>query len=203
MKNYNKKPYDKEYTLEELNSVIKTFQQAKDDGDVYYFTGVLCKHNHLSMRYVSSNRCIKCVFDRIEREREHVRKVQKDYYNKNKEKFIEYRIENLEYYLFISSKNRAKKKNIEFTITQEDIIIPDICPVFGVPLDRSAADRVYSPSIDRFDNDVGYTKDNIRIISTRANKLKNNATLEELKNIVEYLENSKSSVITPEKNFIF
>ena len=81
--------------------------------------------------------------------------------------------------LFSRAKYRAKVKGLEFSITKEDIIIPDTCPLLGIPMT--------SPSLDRKDSDKGYTPDNIWVISTRANTLKNNATLMELQTLVENL----------------
>lgn len=37
-----------------------------------------------------------------------------------------------------------------------------------------------SPSLDRIDNDIGYVKDNIWVISQRANQMKGDASKEEL-----------------------
>jgi hypothetical protein len=45
-----------------------------------------------------------------------------------------------------------------------------------------------SPSVDRIDNTLGYTPDNVCVISHRANQLKRNASLDELKRIVAYME---------------
>lgn len=36
-------------------------QEAKQQGKVRYFTGLLCKNNHISQRYVSTNQCASCV----------------------------------------------------------------------------------------------------------------------------------------------
>jgi hypothetical protein len=44
-----------------------------------------------------------------------------------------------------------------------------------------------APSVDRINSTKGYTKDNIWIISHRANQLKNDATLAEMKLMVENL----------------
>lgn len=94
-----------------------------------------------------------------------------------------------EYRLFQSARCRAKKKNLEFTIELSDIIIPEICPMLGVKLERKGAGaaQAYSPSIDRIDPTKGYIKGNITILSWRANMLKNNMTFEEAKMLLAYL----------------
>lgn len=76
------------------------------------------------------------------------------------------------------SKSRAKKKNIPFNITEDDIVIPDRCPVFGVEFIYGDKDLTYS--IDRIIPELGYTKDNIVIVSNKANMIKNNASPEEI-----------------------
>ena len=87
------------------------------------------------------------------------------------------------------ARKRAKEKGLEFSITADDISIPDICPVLGIPLFSGQSKWCdNSPSLDRIDNLKGYTKENIAVISLRANQLKNDGTLEELKLIVEYVE---------------
>jgi hypothetical protein len=45
-----------------------------------------------------------------------------------------------------------------------------------------------APSIDRIDNNKGYTKDNIMVISRRANILKKDATFDELITIGKFYE---------------
>lgn len=87
--------------------------------------------------------------------------------------------------IFDRAKSRARLKDREFSISLEDIIISETCPVFGVPMKEGTP---YAPSIDRKDSNKGYTKDNIQIISTRANILKNNATPKELKLLIKFLE---------------
>ena len=89
--------------------------------------------------------------------------------------------------MFNNSKARAKKSGLEFTITKQDIIIPEYCPVLGLKLDRTTIDDwTTSPSIDRIDNTKGYTKENIVVVSRRANILKKDATKEELKCLSDY-----------------
>jgi len=59
-----------------------------------------------------------------------------------------------------------------------DIVIPDVCPIMGVPFNRM--DKKFSPSIDRIVPELGYIKGNIQVISTLANSMKWNSTREEL-----------------------
>ena len=91
--------------------------------------------------------------------------------------------------LYDNAKQRAKKSNIEFTLTKEDVIIPDTCPVFGFALKREDRETwMCAPSIDRIDNTRGYVKDNIIIVSRRANILKKDATINELIKLANYYE---------------
>lgn len=99
------------------------------------------------------------------------------------------RRDNLERHMTNDARKRAKQKGIEFSITSEDIFIPEYCPVLGLELFIGDGKRSpNSPSLDRIDNTKGYTPDNIMVISTRANQLKNDATVEELRAIVKYME---------------
>jgi hypothetical protein len=50
-----------------------------------------------------------------------------------------------------------------------------------------------SPSLDRIVPELGYVKGNVRVISDRANRIKRDATLEELRAIVKYVEETKGS----------
>lgn len=87
--------------------------------------------------------------------------------------------------LLRSAKSRAKAKGLPFAITVADISIPLLCPVLGIPLVRAegiAADQ--SPTIDQIIPGAGYTPDNVRVISYRANRLKCDATLEEMELIL-------------------
>ena len=81
------------------------------------------------------------------------------------------------------SRQRAKTKGIPFSITRQDIDIPDFCPVLRIPLQRALGNGSplpNSPSLDRFDSSLGYVPGNVRIISYKANCMKSNATWSEL-----------------------
>lgn len=87
------------------------------------------------------------------------------------------------------ARKRAKIKNVPFDLTEKDIIVPELCPVLNIPLISGIGKRTdNSPSLDRVVPEKGYIKSNIRIISNRANVLKNNATIEELRAVIKYME---------------
>lgn len=126
----------------------------------------------------------------------------KQIYNNRREKALEY---NKKYYqehrteiklkravndtflnrILNQAKIRANHANLPFDITFEDLTIPEVCPLLNTPMIIGSGED--SPSIDRVDNTKGYTKDNIRIISKRANRMKSNIDLEFAKKLVIYL----------------
>lgn len=81
-----------------------------------------------------------------------------------------------------AAKQRAHKGGIEFSLREEDIVIPENCPFLNIPLTNLFGEgRVFSnASIDRIDPTKGYVKENIQIISDLANRMKQNATPEQL-----------------------
>lgn len=91
--------------------------------------------------------------------------------------------------LWSGAKNRSRLKNIDFSIEIEDIIIPSVCPVFGVPM---IVGTPFAPSLDRVDSTKGYIKDNIQVISWKANAMKQDATPEELEKFANWIKNLKT-----------
>ncbi len=88
----------------------------------------------------------------------------------------------MEYYLWAAAKKRAKEKGLPFDILVEDIVVPDRCPVFGVPLTKQEIKAgPFSPSLDRIIPFLGYTKDNVQVISKKANAMKLDASPDELR----------------------
>lgn len=109
-----------------------------------------------------------------------------DYYTEYNQRW---RIKHPERYLVHKARGSAKARNLDFDLTEEDIYIPEECPVLGIKFDNSVkSDKNNSPSIDRLDNSKGYTKDNVNVISWRANNLKSDGTLEEFKKLVSWME---------------
>ena len=66
---------------------------------------------------------------------------------------------------------------------------PKVCPVLGIELDWKAkvnGGQNNSPSLDRIDSTKDYIPGNVMIMSRLANVMKNNATLEQLKQFSRY-----------------
>ena len=85
--------------------------------------------------------------------------------------------------------------NIEFSLPFEEDMYPDVCPVFGTRLiygDPSVS-RHNRPSFDKVVPAKGYTRENVCIISFKANFLKNNASLDDIKRILSYIKKSLRS----------
>lgn len=95
----------------------------------------------------------------------------------------------IEYKLLKDAKKRAKQFNREYNIDITDIIIPNLCPILNIPIIISKGKCTEnSPSLDRINSKYGYIKGNVRVISLRANRLKQDSTIEELKKIILYME---------------
>jgi len=114
-----------------------------------------------------------------------ISKQNKKYYQDNKKR-IDARIKlyeqnNKEQKILRRAKKRAIADNIPFDIDVTDIVIPSHCPILQIPLVKSskhASDN--SPSLDKIIPSFGYVKGNVQIISNKANRLKSNASLEDL-----------------------
>ena len=114
--------------------------------------------------------------------------------NYNAERSQRYRKANPEKRLWSIAKERAKKKGLEFTIDPEDVIIPKICPLLGIELrtDTTMKTVQHAASIDRIDPTLGYVKGNVRVISYKANAMKNDATQKELVTFAKAILNEAS-----------
>lgn len=91
-------------------------------------------------------------------------------------------------YLVCEARKRAKKLGIEFNIEESELVVPETCPYLGVkiiyegdnPTRRKGWVNPFCASLDRIDPTKGYIKGNVQIISVLANRMKNNATKEQL-----------------------
>lgn len=136
--------------------------------------------------------------ENYEEHKEEYLEYKKEYYQENKEHYSELdkrnRKNNPAKYLLKAAKKRAKEKNLPLDISEEDIIIPEVCPVLSIPIiiGNSLEDRETSPSLDKVIPELGYVKGNVKVISFRANSLKRDGHIEDFENIIKYIkENTK------------
>jgi hypothetical protein len=112
-----------------------------------------------------------------------------EFHKETKDRMAKYRAEYNERVLLSNARVRAKKSNLEFNLIEEDVVIPEKCPLMDIPLFRGTNFvKDNSPCIDRIDNTKGYTKDNIRVISYLGNRLKSNATKEQLLYFADHIK---------------
>lgn len=99
--------------------------------------------------------------------------------------------ENAVSYQITNARNRTKGRGLEFNLKLEDLLpLPTHCPVFGFPLNYQS-DNSNDPtgfSLDRIDNDKGYVRGNVIVVSLKANKLKRDASLEDLRQLLAFYE---------------
>lgn len=85
-------------------------------------------------------------------------------------------------------KARAKKTGLPFDLTLDDIEVPEVCPLLGIPVFPSKGYMTdNSPALDRKVPKLGYVKGNVWIISSRANRIKTDATTDEIIRVGEAL----------------
>ena len=130
----------------------------------------------------------------------------KKYYQDNKEKILarnkkyHNKIVNIKKYTDISIPFLNKKisnmrdRSNDVTLTAEELLelIPkDLkCPVFRTKFSFGEGNdwttKQNSMSVDRIDNNKGYHKDNVVIVSFKANVMKSTATLKELYQVADF-----------------
>lgn len=82
-----------------------------------------------------------------------------------------------------ASRARAKKSGLEHTLTHGWLVAnaPAACPLLEEPLQyNNTRTTSFSPAVDRIDNEQGYTPENCWVVSMIANRIKTNATLEQI-----------------------
>jgi hypothetical protein len=135
--------------------------------------------------------------EHYQRNKKEVRRKQAEYYQQNKEAAKRRNDRRPPASKMLSSaKQRARRKDLPFDLELEDIVVPTHCPVLGMELrSGTCQDRDASPSLDRIDPALGYVKGNVHVISQKANRIKNDATLAELQAVTKYLEEITCGII--------
>jgi hypothetical protein len=101
------------------------------------------------------------------------------------------------HYTAKTATSRARQNKLPYDKDLSKLILPDSCPVLGITLnysrnynreERRLGPQYDSPSLDRIVPVNGYVIDNLRVISWRANLLKRDATLDEIRRVLAYME---------------
>lgn len=89
------------------------------------------------------------------------------------------------------AKQSSAKRGIPFDLDDRALLMPKFCPVLGIELrygPHTGGIGADSPSLDRLIPSRGYVHENVRVISHRANTIKSDATAEELRAVLVYVE---------------
>ena len=93
------------------------------------------------------------------------------------------------------AKYRAERDSVPFCLTKEYLlsIATDECPVFHTPLEWGPSGlgagkfKPNGPQLDRIEPELGYVVGNVAFISHRANRLKDNGTMQDHYDIADWL----------------
>ena len=125
----------------------------------------------------------KMAIDRYWKNPEAARKIKRDDRKKNPVR-----------YMLISARQRARRTNVPFSITESDITIPENCPCFGIPLVQNKGKTCPgSATLDQIVAGKGYVSGNIQVISLKANTMKSNATRTELELFSKWITSTRSA----------
>lgn len=107
-----------------------------------------------------------------------------------------------------NAQSRAKRDRVPFSLTLRDLIeiAVDECPIFKTPFVWGSSGlgkgktRPDSPTLDRILPELGYIKGNVAFLSYRANRIKDNGTMQEHYDIADWIWNhthAKEKPATP------
>ena len=100
--------------------------------------------------------------------------------------------------LYKNSKSCANKRHCEYDLTMEYIQAllekQDYkCYYSGITFSNDRTDKYSYPTIDRIDSTKGYVKGNVCICTFFVNMMKNNATIDQFKDIITKIYNNKEN----------
>lgn len=96
--------------------------------------------------------------------------------------------ENVVRTLVNGARRRAKHQRVPFAINFQDLEMPDVCPVLGLKFDWENQTTPNSPSIDRLNPNLGYVPGNVVIICHMANRIKSNATPNQIRAVADWVD---------------
>jgi len=94
-----------------------------------------------------------------------------------------------------NARSRARRDNVPFSLTKEYLlsIATDECPIFHTPFEWGVSGlgkgntKDNCPTLDRILPELGYVEGNVAFISYRANRIKDNGTMQEHYDIADWI----------------
>lgn len=127
--------------------------------------------------------CKVCMYAQSQRwaaaNRERVNRLQMEGYRRRRDK-------DPVAYMLRRIGDRCRRNGKEFLLTKDDVKFVEFCPVLGIKLIWTGGGRDAAASLDRIDNSKGYVPGNVEVVSGKANRIKSNATPEELRKVADY-----------------
>lgn len=125
--------------------------------------------------------------DNLSAARERQRKWQAANREKHNARVTAWNQDNIDKYLLRTARTRAAKFDILFDLDVSDVVVPEVCPVLKTPFEYGTA---FAATLDRIDPSKGYVKGNVMVMSKRANAMKSDASIDELKRFAEWILNT-------------
>lgn len=135
-------------------------------------------HKHATSKNSIRSECKKCrkEYGSTRKERDRSNSKKKELHRKDPRR-----------YMIKSARFRAIRDNIPFNIEYDDFIVPLKCPILDIPLIVSSQCSENSPSLDRIIPDLGYVKNNVAVISVKANRLKQEMCIADIYKLINYI----------------
>jgi hypothetical protein len=188
-------------------------KEALLNHEKFYFTGKPCRRSgHVSKRYAANGKCFECGkddsvrFESIDRLKKHVEEFKARDYKGYNERVNERRKKSAKGVfgragvMFRNARARAKKKGLEFTITQEWVkekLSNGHCEVTKIQFNLDESEtrmNPFAPSIDKKDPNGGYTESNCQVVITAYNLLKSQFDQDTINQVVKSLYRRENNV---------
>jgi hypothetical protein len=174
---------------------------AKKEGRTKY-EGKPCMYGHGNLRYTFNGNCVTCrALARARRDYATADKagVSKTRNRKYTNLIVPAKIQNHKNkydkktaagkWIERSKTGKYRKERKQLLVTDYENIIVKRCPLLNIKLDYENCTSKHMPdnyaTLDRINPKLGYVPGNVQIISYKANRIKNSATLKEMKLIVK------------------
>jgi hypothetical protein len=160
---------------------VITREAAIANGLRRYYIQEACKYGHVVERLTSNRSCLACArkrkLDWAANNKLRMARNRRARRFKNPERHREYDRNRYQsdprMKMLSAAKQRAKLRGLDCNITVADITIPTHCPLLGIRIE--IGDGIISdnaPTLDRIENNAGYVRGNVIVVSHVANRCK-------------------------------